>query len=262
LDRDFLVRLFGFGATLIHGDLLVLDRWRWLKRRLPRTANNETLIDIGCGNGAMSIGAAIRGYATIGLSWDESNQASATRRARLCGVNPTFPIQDVRKLGEQSSYFGQFDVAICFENIEHILDDLKLLRDIERLLKPGGLLLLTTPNWYYREMSAGERGPFRPIEDGGHVRRGYTPSMIQELCDKSGLFVEEISSCSGFFSQNITIFHRTFRRFGVFGWIFTLPLRIIPSLLDDIFSKITSWPDYSLCLVAYKPRFSPNPPGP
>jgi ubiquinone/menaquinone biosynthesis C-methylase UbiE len=39
-----------------------------------------------------------------------------------------------------------FDVVICFQLIEHIQDDHTLLKEIFRVLKPGGKLLLTTPN--------------------------------------------------------------------------------------------------------------------
>ena len=62
LDKGLLIKLFGFSAALTHGDTLVLDRWRWLKSKLPTTNNGETLIDIGCGTGYFSMGAALRGY--------------------------------------------------------------------------------------------------------------------------------------------------------------------------------------------------------
>lgn len=123
MDKSILVRAFGFPATLIHGDTLVVDRWLWLKRRLPVTANGEALIDIGCGTGAFSIGAAKRGYRALGLSWDERNQRVAAQRAKMCSVSPSFRICDVRELDRFDEYKGSFDVALCFENIEHILDD-------------------------------------------------------------------------------------------------------------------------------------------
>ena len=41
--------------------------------------NQEALIDIGCGSGAFSIGAALRGYNSLGLSWDERNQQVAEK---------------------------------------------------------------------------------------------------------------------------------------------------------------------------------------
>jgi hypothetical protein len=39
------------------------------------------------------------------------------------------------------------------------------------------------------------------------------------------------------------------------GWFVVLPLRILPPLIDWLIAAITGWPDFSICLVAYKPRF-------
>jgi len=151
-SSDLLVKVLGFSALLTHGDTLVLDRWRWLCRRLPKTANGETLIDIGCGNGAFATGASLRGYAALGLTWSEEDRAKAIRRSKLCGApSTTFELCDVRRLADRSDLIGTMDVAICMENIEHVLDDFKLLCDIAQVLKPGGRLLLTTPYLMYRK---------------------------------------------------------------------------------------------------------------
>jgi 2-polyprenyl-3-methyl-5-hydroxy-6-metoxy-1,4-benzoquinol methylase len=47
-------------------------------------------------------------------------------------------------------------VALCFENIEHILNDSKLMVDMGRCLKPGGTLLLTTPYVHYKPITHGD----------------------------------------------------------------------------------------------------------
>ena len=99
--------------------------------------------------------------------------------------------------------FERYDIAICLENIEHIIDDRKLLTDIAACMKPGGRLLLTTPYLRLSHYPWGY-GAVSPVEDGGHVRRGYTPRMLEELCKHAGLLVEQISYCSGFLSQKIT----------------------------------------------------------
>ena len=255
MTSDALVRLFGFGVTLIHGDLLVLDRWRWLKRRLPRTANGERLLEVGCGSGAFTIGAATRGYTAMGLSWDEHNQSVASSRAQICGVDAQFPIIDARKLAEQIHLTARFDVVICFENIEHIIDDLKLMRDMANCLKPGGRIILTTPNIYYHEITKADLGPFREREDGGHVRRGYSRQMLNELCLRTGLVMEEIGSCGGFFSQKITGLQRATSSLRIVSWVLTLPLRLMPIWFDELVRTIFGWPDYSICMVAYKARF-------
>ena len=131
LNKSILVQLFGFPATLVHGDTLVLDRWRWLKKRLPVTRNNEKLLDIGCGSGSFTIGAARRGYDAVGLSWDKRNQDVAIERAKLCGANrANFSLQDVRHLDQRLDFREKFDVVICCEIIDHVLNDRELMIDI------------------------------------------------------------------------------------------------------------------------------------
>lgn len=260
MDKSFLVRVFGFPATLIHGDPLVLDRWIWLKGRLPITGNHETLLDVGSGTGAFSIGASRRGYEALGLSWDERNQSVSRERAKICGAKSAkFEILDVRVLGSRKDLLGSFDYAICCETIEHIMDDSKLVSEMSDCLKPGGRLLLTTPYHKYRAITREDIGPFSEVESGWHVRRGYTRAMLEELCRNAGLIPEEISYCSGFFSQKTAWLMRILSRkiHPLFGWLFILPLRAIPPLFDPILTRITRWPSYSICLEAYKPR-NPN----
>jgi SAM-dependent methyltransferase len=260
MNKSLLVKLFGFPATLVHGDTLVLDRWRWLKQRLPKTRDGGRVMDVGCGTGSFTLGAAHRGYKSLGLSWDERNQATAQERAAMCKLTAaTFEVLDVRRLDERSDLKASFDIVINCENIEHIIDDRKLMRDIADCLKPGGRLLLTTPYWHYRPMMEVDEGPFSRVEDGGHVRRGYSRAMLQELCEQSGLIVEEISFCSGYLSQRITKVLRTLCEVNpMLGWLMVLPLRVLPPLLDGPVTSLLRWPQFSICLEAYKPRFKPT----
>lgn len=259
MDRSALVRLVGFPATLVHGDPLVLDRWFWLKARLPKTRNGERLLDVGCGSGAFSIGAALRGYRALGLSWDERNQSVANERAICCKASSAqFEVLDIRELDRRADFVGGFDVVICLETIEHVMEDLKLMSAMARCLKPGGRLLLTTPYLLYIAISPGDMGPFSSAEDGWHVRRGYSGVMLEELCEHSGLKVERISYCSGYASQKVAaVMRRLSAVHPVLAWAFILPLRVLPALLDPIITVLLGWPHYSICLEAYKPRQFP-----
>ena len=51
-DATQLIRWFGFPATMVNGDTMTADRWRWLRAHLPPTRNRETLLEVGCGSGA------------------------------------------------------------------------------------------------------------------------------------------------------------------------------------------------------------------
>jgi 2-polyprenyl-3-methyl-5-hydroxy-6-metoxy-1,4-benzoquinol methylase len=260
---DRLVKMLGWRATMIHGDAMVLDRWLWLRRHLPLAQpSNAKFLDVGCGSGAFTLGAALRSYDATGLSWDERNQAVAQGRATLLGLETiTFPICDVRKLDQRMEFLEAFDIALCSENIEHILDDDKLIRDIHACLKPGGRLCLSTPNFDYYPLEEADKGPFANVEDGRHVRRGYTPAMLRELCDRAGFEVEEIGYVSYYFSQQLTSWARLLNKwFGQrLGWAIVLPLRLIPLLFDGWLGKWIGYAlgrsGFSIVLVAFKKRF-------
>jgi 2-polyprenyl-3-methyl-5-hydroxy-6-metoxy-1,4-benzoquinol methylase len=254
--KSLLVQVFGWRAALIHGGPTTVDRWIWLTRRLPRIDQPLDLIDIGCGTGAFTTGLALRGYRTLGLSWDERDQKMARERAAMSGAkNASFDVLDVRRLDARPDLQDRFDVAICCEVIEHILDDAKLLRDAAGCLKPGGRLLLTTPNAAYRPITPEDAGPFPPVETGWHVRKGYTPDDLTRLCQQSGLELQAISYCSGFVSQKTTYVFRTASRaiHPLVGWTLSLPLRLLPPLLDAPVTRALRWPEYSICLEARKP---------
>ena len=110
MSKSLLYRIFGSDALLIHGDTLVLDRWKWLKERLPRTRNAEELLDCGCGNGALTMGAASRGYIAIGISNERETIDRAQKRANSAQLeNVNFVVQDLRTLRMHLNFFAGFD---------------------------------------------------------------------------------------------------------------------------------------------------------
>jgi SAM-dependent methyltransferase len=233
----------------------------WLKRRLYRTRNQERLLDVGCGTGAFTIGAARLGYRALGLSWDEANQRAARERASICGVSGVeFDVLDVRQLDKRTDLIAQFDVAICCEVVEHVLDDRKLIQDIAATLKPGGYLFMTAPYLRYVAMSPGDEGPFPTTETGWHVRRGYTRAMFGELCKQADLILEHQTFCTGPISQYIGRLNRRLSSVNRWlAWFIVLPLRPLPPILDPIVTRIFTYPYYSICIEAYRPRFPDDP---
>ncbi len=263
LNRLFLSKVLGPAAGLIQGDFLARARWFWLKNRLPLTANGETLLDVGCGSGAFTICASRRGYETLGLTWDESDTQIARERATLSHApKASFQICDVRQLDERAELRGKFDIAICCENIEHILDDRRLVKAIGSCLKPGGRLLLTTPNYHFRPIHKSDLGPHSKIEDGSHVRRGYSEGEMHDLFAGTGFIIERISYCGGYASQKLTGLLRSLSgkdgKSYLFAWLICLPAQPFAPLLDRLISLIVTYPSFSIGVEAYKAKYYKN----
>ena len=125
---------------------------RMLAEVLRRQAGSAVIIDVGCGDGAVLAVAARHNpdHRFTGLDWS----AAAVQRARGLGLTvlvagvdrPGLPIAD-----------GAADVLIMSELIEHLVDPDWAVGEVRRVLRPGGSLLLSTPNlaaWYNRGLLA------------------------------------------------------------------------------------------------------------
>jgi SAM-dependent methyltransferase len=250
---DVLLRIVGWRFLLITGDPCVLDRWLWLRRHLQR--GEMRTFDAGCGNGGFSIYAARIGNQVVAASFQSSEQESARRRADLLGVRGIdFRIIDLRDLDDHRDALGVFDQIICLETIEHVSDDEGLVRSLAAMLRPGGRILLSTPSDRHRPLYTEDPHP-SPVEDGSHVRYGYSQQRLREIVDGAGLEVDADSESfiSGVVSQKLTdLMRRLSARIGVLpAWAIVLPLRVLV-VLDAPLSRILRYPYLSVALCAVK----------
>ncbi len=247
-----MLRLLGWRALLFTGDPCVFDRWRWLRRHL-RGGPLRTF-DAGSGNGAFSIYAARCGNEVLGASFSEREQAAARRRASVLGLDGVeFRVIDLRELAGHAERLGSFDQIICLETIEHLADDEGLVRALSSLLRPGGRLLLSTPFDGHRPLYSEEADP-SPLEDGSHVRYGYSRERLAQIATGAGLEVESEAFVSGIVSQQLTnLMRRVALRLGrPAGWLAVLALRWLV-IFDAPLSRLLGYPYLSVALVARRP---------
>jgi SAM-dependent methyltransferase len=110
------------------------------------------IVDIGCGDGAATSLAAQRNpdHQVMGVDWS----ADALRRAKLLALSLIQGGVDAPGLPVAT---GTVDVVIMSELIEHLVDTDSAVEEVRRVLKPGGSLLLSTPNlaaWFNRGLLA------------------------------------------------------------------------------------------------------------
>jgi 2-polyprenyl-3-methyl-5-hydroxy-6-metoxy-1,4-benzoquinol methylase len=104
----------------------------------------ERVLDVGCGSGVFAAAMARRGADVVAIDANED----AVAYARDAFPDPRLRFE--RGLVEDLAFeAASFDHAVCLEVIEHIEVERTraLLRHLRRILRPGGTLLLTTPNY-------------------------------------------------------------------------------------------------------------------
>jgi len=105
------------------------------------------ILDVGCGDGFATSVAARRNdvHHFVGLDWSAPSLAQAAARGVTvvrAGLDAPLPVRS-----------GSVDVVIMSEVIEHLVDTDSAVEEAHRVLRPGGSLLLSTPNlaaWYNR----------------------------------------------------------------------------------------------------------------
>lgn len=119
----------------------------------------KRVLDIPCGEGYGSHLLAARAERVMGTDISDEAVAHATRRYPR--ENLSYVAADCTRLAEPDA---SFDVIVSFEMIEHILTQQEFLREVDRLLKPDGLFIISSPNRPEYSDKTGYRNEFHVKE--------------------------------------------------------------------------------------------------
>jgi SAM-dependent methyltransferase len=112
---------------------------RWMAAQLADLPPGAPIIEVGCGDATFT--ADLAGYSSSVTAIDISANQIAENARRLPGI--TFLQHDVAERFPFPD--ATFEVAWCSEVLEHLFDPAFALREMHRILKPGGRLLVTVP---------------------------------------------------------------------------------------------------------------------
>lgn len=105
--------------------------------------NNLSLVDIGCGGGLISEPMARLGANVTGIDASATNINVAALHAQKAGLTLNYRATTAEQLAVEGA---QFDVVFALEIIEHVADISLFYNAISHLIKPGGLLIISTLN--------------------------------------------------------------------------------------------------------------------
>lgn len=144
------------------------------------------LLDVGCGGGRFLNRIRKRGWQVEGIDFDEQATKKVTARY---GIKT-----HVGDLNQCALPANSFDVITMSQTIEHLYDPNATLRESLRILKPGGLLVITTPN--VNSVGATEFGSFwRGWEAPRHLQL-FSVESLQRLTQRKGFEIIEARTYS------------------------------------------------------------------
>jgi ubiquinone biosynthesis O-methyltransferase len=119
-----------------------LKRLEFIRKNLfDSLPPNGSVLDVGCGNGIISLQLGKEGFKIKGI--DVSDKAIRKAKAVNPFTNVTFEVADAEKLKASGE---MFDAIVCSEVLEHLNHPERLLKELLPILKDSGILLVTVPN--------------------------------------------------------------------------------------------------------------------
>jgi SAM-dependent methyltransferase len=175
-----------YKGILIHADSMLHGQAEQLLLRY--VSRGASVIDIGAGAGAFSQTMSDLGYEVTALDIDNEKFIPSEVPFIEADINRGILLTGDKK----------YDAAFCLEVVEHVENPWSLLREIYQILKPGGLLILSTPNVtsFLSRLIFLWTGQFHQFGDAdlpyGHIRP-ITAFELSTIAHRLGWRILEIS---------------------------------------------------------------------
>ena len=193
---------------------VIENRWKIFGRVLTEflqsshTASSTRpirILDAGCGDGINLFGL---GNMVQGQEWNAHFFATDYNPLRIERATKFSFVKNICQSSLDALPYsgGLFDLVLCSQVLEHIPQDKKVLQELKRVIRPGGILILGVPNegcflgWLRNHVI--QRSILRTTD---HVNF-YTEQSISSLLDSVGFPIVKIEK-AGFFFPHLALHH-------------------------------------------------------
>jgi len=223
--KDLYLRIFGYPYPPRRNEAAIVFKFLNPKK-------NEKILDIGCGDGVWYNQLRKRGIQVTGLDTSSYDLNKLKERAKSFDIESKIIEADAQNMPfEQNT----FDKTYSISTFEHIKDDKKVFREVARVLKPQGLLVISIPvkelplltkiavnlpqsikKLFYNKMvreAKTEADYLRNFNQHYFHYRNYTAEAIEERLRASGFKIENKSYNCRFFGSCIWSMYHTLKIF-------------------------------------------------
>lgn len=165
------------------------SRLQYLAKKLLPSGSFEVL-DVGSGLGEFSDVMKMQGYEVVCIDGNKQ----FVQRTREKGVESYVCDFEKEKFPFDKE---EFDGVVCLETIEHIWNVENLLKEIKRVLKPNGWLLLSTPNYNFWKFRIEHLfGKLCPASNTTRHKRFYSFNTLVNELKSHGFRIEDYLTIS------------------------------------------------------------------
>lgn len=153
----------------------------------------ERVLDMGCGAGRHAFELYRRGANVVALDQNVSDLADVQVMFDAMAAEGGLRAEAAATTVEGDALAlpfddGEFDRIIAAEILEHIPDDEQAMRELFRVLKPGGVAAITVPRWFAEKVNWALSDAYHEVE-GGHVRI-YKEHELRERLARAGFVID------------------------------------------------------------------------
>jgi len=204
--------------------------WQRMVRVVQKYKQSGNLLDIGCGNGAFLKVARSAGFHVFGQDISDYFVEYNQNENQIFVYNGEL---DQLNLAEET-----FDVITCFDVIEHHRNPKALLSEVKRLLKPGGIVIITTHD-IGNVFAKFYGSKWRMIYPIGHLTY-FSKKTIKRMLSRYDYKIIRLTGANTIDNNIVRELRNSIRSFFVTIMLRTLILLIYKPILD-LFPRLKRW---------------------
>jgi 2-polyprenyl-6-hydroxyphenyl methylase/3-demethylubiquinone-9 3-methyltransferase len=172
-------------------------RVAYIERQAQGVAGKK-ILDVGCGGGILAEALAHKGAVVTGIDMAELSLKVAKMHLHESGLEVDYQLSTVEDFAQQNA--AQFDIVTCLEMLEHVPDPASIIASASRLLKPDGMLCLSTLNRNPKSFALAILGAeyiLRMLPRGTHEYKKFIkPSELAATLRANGMQLRDITGIS------------------------------------------------------------------